>query len=305
MSIQPHAPELASASPSAAARVFSRPRITAIVCVIMLAALGWVYLAFMVADAARHGASPFGPGMAVFDRLMPQDGLGRALVGALCGRAFATGRSTGFVDVALVLVMWCAMALAMMLPTAGPMIVTYAEIAATAQRKGAAVVSPHVLAAGYTSIWIAFACAATVLQWALARATLIDPALVPVSGLFSGAVFLLAGAYQFSALKHACVTRCQRPFPFFLANWTTKPSAVFRLGLRQGLYCLGCCWAMMLVMFAVGVMNVVWMALLGAIMTAEKIATTTRMSRAFGVVFVAIGLAFIIASLVPHWPRVN
>ena len=80
------------------------------------------------------------------------------------------------------------------------------------------------------------------------------------SGLFSGAIFIAAGVYQFSALKHACLTQCQHPFPFFFTNWATTPRGVFRLGVKQGLYCLGCCWAMMLVMFAVGVMNVIWMA---------------------------------------------
>ena len=92
-----------------------------------------------------------------------------------------------------------------------------------------------------------------------------------------------AGLYQFSALKQACLTLCQRPFPFFFANWTTKPRGVFRLGLRQGMYCLGCCWAMMLVMFAVGAMNVVWMAALGVLMTIEKMTTTRAVQPAVGV----------------------
>ena len=103
------------------------------------------------------------------------------------------------------------------------------------------------------------------------------------SGLFSGAIFIAAGVYQFSALKHACLTQCQQPFPFFFANWATTPRGVFRLGLRQGLFCLGCCWAMMLVMFAVGVMNVVWMAGLGIVMTLEKIGTGKRFTHAIGV----------------------
>jgi predicted metal-binding membrane protein len=77
---------------------------------------------------------------------------------------------------------------------------------------------------------------------------------------------------------------------------------VFRLGLRQGGYCIGCCWAMMLLMFAVGVMNVVWMAALGAIMTIEKLNMTTRFSRALGIVFIAVGAVFIVASVIAHWP---
>jgi predicted metal-binding membrane protein len=98
------------------------------------------------------------------------------------------------------------------------------------------------------------------------------------------------------------VTLCQRPARFFFTNWTARPPAVFRLGLRQGVYCLGCCWAMMLVMFAVGVMNVVWMAAIGVVMTAEKIATTTRVSHVVGIVLIAIGLVFVGTSVVANWP---
>ena len=141
------------------------------------------------------------------------------------------------------------------------------------------------------------------LQLALTGLSLLDPAMASASPLFSGAAFIGAGLYQFSALKHACVTQCQRPFRFFFASWTDEPGGVFRLGLRQGLYCLGCCWAMMLLMFAVGVMNVVWMAALGAIMTVEKLATTTRFSRALGVVFIGVGAAFIVSAMIAHWPK--
>ena len=99
------------------------------------------------------------------------------------------------------------------------------------------------------------------------------------------------------------MTQCQRPFQFFFANWTAEGDGVFRLGLRQGLYCLGCCWALMLLMFAVGVMNVVWMAALGVIMTIEKLATTTRFSRALGVAFIGVGAVFIVGAMIAHWPK--
>ena len=100
-----------------------------------------------------------------------------------------------------------------------------------------------------------------------------------VGRLVGGAIFLGAGLYQFSALKQACLTQCQRPFPFFFSNWTDRRGGVLRLGLRQGLLCLGCCWAMMLLMFALGAMNVVWMAALGVLMTIEKLATTRAVQR--------------------------
>jgi predicted metal-binding membrane protein len=122
------------------------------------------------------------------------------------------------------------------------------------------------------------------------------------SGLFSGAVFIGAGVYQFSALKHACLTQCRNPFQFFFSNWATTPRGVFKLGLRQGLFCLGCCWAMMLVMFAVGVMNVVWMAALGILMTVEKLGTGKRLTYAIGIGLILIGAAFVLTAVSAHWP---
>jgi predicted metal-binding membrane protein len=123
-----------------------------------------------------------------------------------------------------------------------------------------------------------------------------------VSGLFAGAILLGAGLYQFSAIKHACLTRCQRPFPFLFANWSAEREGVFRLGVRQGLDCLGCCWALMMVMFAVGVMNVVWMAVLGLVMAIEKMTASGRFSRAIGVALVMIGAVFVVTSVIGHWP---
>jgi predicted metal-binding membrane protein len=113
---------------------------------------------------------------------------------------------------------------------------------------------------------------------------------------------IAAGLYQFSALKHACLTQCRRPFPFFFSNWVTTARGVFRLGLTQGIFCLGCCWAMMLVMFAVGVMNVIWMAGLGIVMTIEKIGSGRRFTYGVGGILILAGAAFIVSSLAAHWP---
>jgi predicted metal-binding membrane protein len=287
-------------------RALSRQRAVAFACLAALAISGWLYLGLMVAGMVQtQHAGALGPGMAVFDLLLGAGTgeAGKALIHALCRPTFGSaGAVSGLANLGLVLLMWSAMTLAMMLPTAAPMVMTYAEIAETAARKGERVASPLALAAGYAAVWIGFAVMAVALQAVLARAALIDPAMASASPLFSGAVFLGAGAYQFSAVKQACLTRCQRPFPFFLAHWATSPRGVFRLGARQGLYCLGCCWAMMLVMFAVGAMNVVWMAVLGIIMGTEKLVTTTRFSRAVGIVFALIGAVVIARAVAAHWP---
>ena len=274
----------------AAAALSPRPKLIAVLCIGALAGAGWIYLGLMAASA---------PGTAPFD-VWPRDGLARDLLAALCRPAPASAASPG--ELALVLVMWGAMVLAMMLPTAAPMVLTYAEIAETAAQKGEPVASPLALVGGYATVWLGFALAATALQWLLTRAALLDPTLAVASGLLSGAVFVGAGAYQFSALKHACLTLCQRPFPFFFANWTTTPRGLFRLGLRQGVYCVGCCWAMMLVMFAVGAMNVVWMAALGIVMALEKIGTGMRFTRAVGAALVTIGVVVLALSVAAHWP---
>ena len=266
---------------SAASRLgatFARPKALATLCVVALAGLGWLYLGLLVAGVGAL------------------DALCRPLLGLAPQGAWSLS------GVALVALMWGAMTLAMMLPSAAPMILTYAEIADTAARKAEPVVSPFVLAGGYTAVWFGFAAVATVAQIALTRATLIDLSLGSASGLFSGAIFIAAGTYQFTALKHACLRQCQHPFPFFFANWATTPRGVFRLGLRQGLYCVGCCWAMMLLMFAVGVMNVIWMAALGIVMTIEKIGSGRRFSHAVGVVLIAVGAGFVVSAVAAHWP---
>jgi len=265
--IHDHSLRHLSATEAGLSAALARPKRIALGCIAALTALGWLTLGLM------STSSPLNWQM-------------------LCQPA-ALG---GFGELALTAPMWMAMTLAMMLPTAGPMILTYAEIADTAAGKREPVMSPIVLTAGYVAVWLGFALAAASLQWALARAGVLDGG--SIGRLIGGMIFIGAGLYQFSALKQACLTLCQRPFPFFFSNWTTERSGVFRLGLRQGMLCLGCCWAMMALMFALGAMNVVWMAILGVLMTVEKLSTTSRFSEAVGFVFVAVGLGMIVWSVV-------
>jgi predicted metal-binding membrane protein len=263
-----HEPALAhlSAPESRVAAALARPRRLAIGCVLALSALSWAALGLMMTDA---------------DIWL-----------ALCR---PMGESGG-IGLAFVLAMWAAMTLAMMLPTASSMIVTYAEIADTAARKREPAASPLVLAAGYAAVWLGFAAVAAMLQLSLTQMTLLEAG--RARPWLAGVIVLGAGLYQFSTLKHACLTMCQRPFPFFFANWTAQPSGVLKLGVRQGLYCLGCCWAMMLLMFAAGAMNIVWMATLGIVMTIEKMTVTPRFARAVGAVLIAGGLGIFAMMLV-------
>ena len=181
----------------------------------------------------------------------------------------------------------------MMLPTAAPMLLTYAEIAETAARKGERIVSPLMLAAGYCAVWLCAALVAALAQISLAS-------LVPATWTqpLTAAAFVGAGLYQFTTLKHACLSRCRQPFSFFFLNWTTTPHGVFRLGARQGLDCLGCCWAMMALMFVSGAMNVVWMAALAIYMTAEKLGSGPWLTRIGGAALIAIGVGLVITNMI-------
>jgi len=257
-------------------RVFARPKTVARLCVVVLAGLGWSCLGLLVGDADR-------------------------LLRTLCTpMQVAVWNVLG---IAVIASMWCAMTLAMMLPSAAPMILTYAEIADTAARKAEDIVSPFILTAGYAAVWIGFSIVVALTQITFMQTALSDVATQSASSLFAGLIFIGAGAYQFSTLKHACLTQCQRPFPFFFTNWATTRAGVFRLGLRQGSYCLGCCWAMMLVIFSVGSMNIIWMAALGIIMTIEKMLTGRRFTYAVGAVLIALGVGAVLAGFAANWPR--
>jgi len=253
------------------ARALSRPRFIAFGCIAILVAAGWIYLGLVLAG-----------------------GYADSVFTALCRPVYGVGGLSP-AALALTFVMWGAMVLAMMLPSGAPMIMTYAELAETAAAKGEPAASPAMLIAGYVAVWLGAATGFTALQAALARFGLLDNLISVAHPHAAGALFLLAGVYQFTGLKHACMTQCQHPFRFFFANWTADPHEVFRLGLTQGLYCVGCCWAMMLLMFAIGVMSVLWMAFLGAIMATEKVIAGKLFSRALGAVFCIIGVAIIVS----------
>lgn len=278
-------PDFGHLPPAAAGlgHIFARPKVLAGLCVVVLASLGWLYLAFVFVGM---GGS--------------LNGLGDGIFPLIC-RPLPDGSWT-IGGVAIIASMWGAMTLAMMLPSAAPMVMTYAGIADTAARKNERIVSPFVLAGGYMTVWFSFSIVAALAQIGFVRATLIDASMVSASGLFSGAIFIAAGAYQFSKLKHACLTRCRQPFPFLFANWATTTRGVFRLGVKQGLYCLGCCWAMMMVMFAVGVMNVIWMVVLGVVMTIEKMLIGRRFTYMVGVLLIVTGFGIVFSAFVSHWP---
>ncbi|MEO6238683.1 MAG: DUF2182 domain-containing protein [Vicinamibacterales bacterium] len=188
---------------------------------------------------------------------------------------------------ALLWAMWAVMMTGMMLPSATPMILLAAD-AAPRGGAGARGRRTSLLAAGYVCVWSLFSVGATALQWCLAQLLLITP-MMEVSSRRAGALFLVvAGIYQWTPWKRACLTGCQSPLAFLMRRWRSGAWGAFRMGVEHGGYCVGCCWALMLLLFAGGVMNLAVIAALTAFVAFEKLSPSGLQSaRVSGVLLIA------------------
>lgn len=202
----------------------------------------------------------------------------------------------GWLDFLLMLPMWWGMAIAMMLPTALPALGVLEELIATARRKGEAAGRGAVFILGFLAVWFGFGLLAATLQWVLHNQALLTPEASTASAELTAALFVLAGVYQWTPLKESCLSRCRSPMAFFMAHWEAGDRGFWNMGLRMGKYCLGCCWAMMLLMFALGAMNLVWMGLLTLYMYTEKNWIRRRwFDRASGLLLVCVGIGILAA----------
>ena len=186
--------------------------------------------------------------------------------------------------------MWAVMMAGMMLPSAAPMLLLYGGVA----RRSAQATAPrhiYALAAGYLTVWIAFSLAATALQRGLAALLLLSPMMESRNPTVGATLLVVAGAYQLTPLKRSCLRKCQSPLGFLMRRWRAGFAGAFAMGLEHGAYCVGCCWALMLLLFAGGVMNLTVIAALTAFVAFEKLAPFSEHSaRVSGVCLVAAGL---------------
>jgi predicted metal-binding membrane protein len=195
-------------------------------------------------------------------------------------------------------IMWSVMMVAMMLPTALPAVTVFDILARRRAAHTGKAAPVGVFAAGYIAAWIGYSVVLAAGQVALARATLLTPMLESASIALSAVILLTAGVFQFTALKDACLTKCRTPLAFFLAEWRDGKAGALVLGLKHGSYCVGCCWALMAVMFVVGAMNLLWMAALMLFVLGEKLAPARwRLGQVAGGALMLWGLV-VAASLV-------
>lgn len=205
----------------------------------------------------------------------------------------------------VMLAMWWVMMVAMMLPSAAPVILLHARAYRHQQQLGRiAPGRPPVLAfvAGYLTVWIGFGLAATALQYGLERAGLVHDMLMwSTSRLLSAALLVAAGVYQFLPAKQACLVQCRSPAAVIAGRFRPGGVAAWRLGLGHGLFCLGCCWALMALLFVGGVMNLVWVAGITLVVMAEKLLPGGRqLSRLLGALMIAAGLWLGLVGVVSH-----
>ena len=191
---------------------------------------------------------------------------------------------------AALILMWWVMMVAMMLPSAAPAILLYARVR-DARSSEASVAQSWVFVAGYALLWLLFSVAA-----AATERLIMGSAMGIEAERYMAAVLIAAGAYQLSPLKSACLSQCRSPAQFLSRNWRPGVRGAVRLGIFHGAYCVGCCWALMALLFVGGVMNIGWIVLLTVIVAAEKLAPGGAwIGRAAGVALIAWGVAFLLA----------
>ncbi|MFB4203876.1 hypothetical protein KBTX_03856 [wastewater metagenome] len=190
----------------------------------------------------------------------------------------------------LTFIMWSVMMVGMMLPSATPAILLYSSMARKDRAGGPVLPVTWVFTAGYLAVWTAFSLAATLLHGLLQALWLLTPAMASASAAFSGSLLVIAGVYQWLPVKDACLRNCRSPLQFFLFHWRPGVAGAFRMGAEHGAICLGCCWALMLLLFTAGVMNLLWVALIAAFVFVEKLARHGRLAgRLAGVALVVVG----------------
>ena len=250
--------------------VLRRDRAIVTVGLVGVAALGWAYLLYVARDMSDMSA----------DIAMPST------------------EAWGMVDLALLFVMWVVMMLAMMVPSASPLILMVASINRKRRERDDPLVPTGLFLAGYLLAWTAYSAVATGAQWGLHATSLLSPAMVSTSPVLGGILLLTAGIFQFTSLKHACLSHCRSPVGFVLGHWREGRGGALRMGLKHGLFCVGCCWVLMALLFVAGVMNLLWVAVISLFVLAEKVlAKGELVGRLGGAALLTAGVAVLIAAV--------
>lgn len=196
-----------------------------------------------------------------------------------------------------IFLMWAIMMVGMMLPAASPTILLYATLVRKNGERGTVLPAVWVFTSGYILVWTVFSLAISVLQLLLQELALLTSMMASASPELSAAILVCAGVYQWSPLKKACLRKCQNPMEFFITRWRPGAHGAFRMGVEHGMYCVGCCWMLMALLFVAGVMNLLWIALIAGFVLAEKVLPSSRITSAIAsIALVLSGLVLLVTS---------
>ena len=273
-------------------RLLKRDRVVTLVGLAALCVLAWLYL---VTGAKLDMSAREMTTLALFPHQQADD-----MMPDMPGMDMSDSTPRwGLAKWALMILMWWAMMIAMMTPSAAPTILLYARVHqhALAQEEVQDKLAPTgAFATGYLSIWFGFAAAATTLHWTLERTGLVSAMMMGSrSGRLSGTVLIAAGLYQLSPLKNMCLAHCRAPASFLSRHWRPHAFGALRLGALHGAYCAGCCWMLMALLFVGGVMNLVWIAALTVLVLIEKVLPPGQwIGRGAGAALIVWGVATLV-----------
>jgi predicted metal-binding membrane protein len=200
----------------------------------------------------------------------------------------------GLTTVLLLFVMWTVMMVAMMVPSATPMILTFLTVNQRRKDAGRPFVPVAVFLLGYLAVWTAFSAVATFAEWGLHQAAMLSTTMFATNQALNGGLLIAAGIFQWTPLKRACLKGCRSPLSFLMSEWREGTAGAFVMGLRHGAYCAGCCWFLMALLFVAGVMNLLWVAVIALFVMAEKISPKGELlARVAGVALMIAGTALL------------
>src|SRR5690348_6425443 len=232
---------------------------------------------------------------------MVREAHGMSLTGACCcaGMSMSGPDTHPWASGTLVpiFLMWAEMMVAMMLPSATPMILSFAKVQRNRREQERPFVATGIFVLGYLAIWTGFSALAALAQWALHAKALLSPMMVSTSPFLGGTILVASGIFQWTPFKRACLAGCCSPLNFLTATWREGRLGAFIMGLKHGIHCAGCCWVLMLLLFVAGVMNIWWIALIAALVLVEKIVPRGLLfGKIAGALFVAWGVWMIVDS---------
>lgn len=198
-------------------------------------------------------------------------------------------------DFVLLFLMWFVMMIAMMTPSVTPLVIIFTLINRKRRQQQNPYVPSGYLLGGYFLVWAVFSLFATLLQWLLQRVALLNPEMVTTSKVLGGVILITAGTFQFTPLKNTCLHNCRSPMGFIHQYWKDGKNGALRMGIQNGIYCLGCCWILMILLFVSGIMNILWIAIITLFVLIEKVLPSVKViSFIAGFALIAYGIIILL-----------